>query len=176
MDAYLTTDEARLLAQSLGVTLPEDDTALAAALLVASLDIDAAMRYQGRKYAVDGTQEREFPRIPDVSGLCAVSATVTGGSAETVWDWDDDANAAVVPDQVKMAVVFQAAWAASSTATETTRRLEAIKSGLKSQQIGSASEQYATIAEMTAGIGASALCERSLRLMQKYRISTGALL
>src|SRR5687768_9997064 len=97
--AYLTNTDADALAATLP-TLPAWSAASSAnktkALERASIDVDAAMPYQGRKY--DADQANQFPRIPfdDAPGSAAQGANPRAG----VWDWDADANEAVVPDAV----------------------------------------------------------------------------
>jgi hypothetical protein len=184
MDAYLTVEDARTLAQTLGVTLVADDAALAALLIVATLDIDTAMRYQGRKYDPDGTitgtvQTLEFPRVDGVAGFCEGLGMRGQGIGSTVYDWDVTAaggGAAVVPAAVKTACVYQAAYLGESTTAEAQARLERIRSGLASQKIATAEEVYLKPAEFAALGGLLPLCERARRLMERYRLRSGALL
>jgi hypothetical protein len=176
-DAYQTVAAAEVLAAGLpGMTawknLGGDAQATvkkAAALLLASFDIDS-IRLQGRKY--DSAQIREFPRI-DGSLLPTTNYPLSTHGLEaraTVWDFDPSTNTAVVPHQVKMAVLFQAD---SILAGDRDSRLQAIADGLASQSVGSLSESYQ--AAVVAG-GVNPLCERAARLMGKYRLRSGALL
>lgn len=85
----------------------------AAALAAATRDIDGE-RWQGRKFSP--TQVLEFPRIPFggvgesrwpgmyVPELYGIEPV---GRAQ-VWDWDLATNAAVVPQNVKLACLYQA--------------------------------------------------------------------
>lgn len=170
--AYLDVPEAR----SLGATLPGADLAallaksddeLAVLLLGASIDIDAAMPYQGAKYAAG--QVRQFPRVSRV-----VDPDPRSGSTPTgadVWDWDDQTQTAVVPIAVKTACLYQAA----SLLDETHRaRLDAIRSGLAAQRVGSLSESYLKPADLPGGL--NGLCDRAQRLMDPYRLRTAELL
>ncbi len=198
--AYMAVDEAVALAAGLVGTAPGVDTFLAkdsatqaAMLLGASLDIDA-LRYQGCKFdpppgiANDGGQVREFPRLPD--GLLGAWGRFggmgvwpgyywAGGlpgvfSGEMPWDWDptanDGAGGAVVPLVVKQAVIYQCAWLCQP---KYMKRLEAIKSGLAAQAIGSASETYA--AKMGTFVS-DGLCDRASRMLAKYLLKTGRIL
>jgi len=171
--AYLDVPEAR----SLGATLPDltallakTDDDLAVLLLAASWDLDAAMPYQGAKYdTTPGGQVREFPRLQR-SGGASVSAPAPAVGVG-VWDWDSDTQAAVVPKQVKLACVYQAA---SLLDPSFRGRLEAIRSGLASQSVGSLSESYVTPGSIPGGL--SGLCERAQRLMDRYRLRSAPLL
>lgn len=186
-DAYLTPEAARALAAGVMATpgmsklLALTDDGLGMALYTASIDIDVAMRYQGRKYpSADGVTEqvREFPRVAYSSGLTpgSVSATaggilggVVGGGGGQVWDWDSENNVAVVPQNVKLACLFQAAWLQVSSHT---KRIEEINSGVAQASIGTAGETMNPAAEgVRTKLGA-----RAAQLMEKYRIRTGQLL
>lgn len=166
MDAYLTNENARALAASLGSTLPEDDVILAGRLLRATLDLDSAMAYQGRKYQRE--QEREFPRIdprretfPDLQSSVSIDPLAPSG---TIMDWDAATQTAVVPPLILAACVLQAEWLGNAAVQ---KQLTAIASGLAGQQIGSGSETYGA---------ASPLCPRAMQLLAKYRIRSGELL
>jgi hypothetical protein len=145
----------------------------AAALLLASIDIDS-MRYQGRKYDPDGTvtgtvQEREFPRISADHGRYAAGYEATGiGTYGQVWDWDTETSTAVVPDQVKLACLYQAD---SILKGDRDERLAAIHDGVAGQATGSQNESYRADARE-----ARALCRRAWALMEKYRLEGGQLL
>lgn len=160
--AYLTASQARALATGtpgqpgLSTLLALDDLALAGLLLLASIDIDHAMPYQGTPYDTTGAQERAFPR-----------ATSDG----QVLDWDSATSSAIVPSPVKLACLYQAAWL---TDAANTARIEAIRAGLASQSIGSLSESYQSVASIP-GL-ASSLCDRAARLMDRYRLRGGGLL
>jgi hypothetical protein len=144
------------------------------ALVAASLDVDRAMRYQGRKY--DPTQILEFPRVAYTSsdgygGVTLQAATlqaVQGG--DVVWDWDLDDNVAIVPPNVLKAVLYQAD---SILTGDRDGRLQAIADGVASQQIGSASESYFKAA---SSAGPSPLAQQANRIMEFYRIRQGSVL
>lgn len=148
-DTYVTIAGVSALVDV--ATLPgwsaANDTQRAAALLAATLDVDASGRFQGRKY--DAAQELEFPRQADEL---------------TVWDLDDD-EAAVVPRKVKLATIYQAESLLADPARQ--GRLQAIADGVVSQGIGSANESYRSV------ITTSALCARSMALLAAYRLRGG---
>jgi hypothetical protein len=176
MESYLTTDDARVLAATLpGMTtlLAQTDDALGMLLLAASIDLDASMRFQGAKY--DPTQEREFPRLPGGPSRrsdCNLSYGLDSPppAAPLVWDWDSVNNVAVVPDLVKIACCYQAAWLLDPTHA---RRLEKIRSGLAAESTGGMSETFNTAA-LAAGF--SGLADRAQRLMERYRLKRGKML
>lgn len=173
--SYLVASEARALAAALpaadlAALLAKTDADLAVLLFAASLDIDAAMPYQGVKYDTTGAQVREFPRLQR-SGGASDALAPTHLSPPGVWDWDATSGAAVVPKQVKFACLYQAA---SLLHPGFRGRLEAIRSGLASQSVGSLSESYLTPGSIPGGL--SGLCERSQRLMDRYRLRSAPLL
>jgi hypothetical protein len=164
------------------------DAQVKAALMLACIDLDSAMRYQGAKYDLDGAitgvpQEREFPRWRDGvpswnNGVAStnpyLAAPPYGTWPTLVWDWDPTTNTAVVPDQVKLAECLQAE---SILAGDREERLQAIADGVVSQQVGSLAESYAGGRNgAAAATEASPLCERAKRIMQKYRLRSGRLL
>ena len=178
MAAYLTTLEARTLAATLpglAALLALDDAVLAATLELATLDVDTAQNYQGHK--CDQNQKREFPRVaygqPVEGQLIQVPALVPMTPDTVIWDWDPAANAgvgaAVVPDKVLLACLYQAAWLLNP---KYAARLENIRSGLASQGIGTASESLQKPGEMDQ----TGLCDRAARIMNKYRLRSGRML
>lgn len=162
--AYCTIAEARSRAVSLAsmpgmdTLVASDDQALSALLFAATLDIDAAMPWQGVQY--DQAQDREFPRY-----------TSSIASPLLIWDWDEDAEAAVVPQTVKDACILQAAHILNNP--EQAARLDAIRSGLASQSIGSLSESYLKPTDLPGGL--SNLSSRAEQLLDRYRLRTGGL-
>jgi hypothetical protein len=134
---------------------------------LASIDVDNAGPFQGRKYALgnqgsSGTdeaayQEREFPRVP------------YGGF---YWDWSDEKDAAVVPDMVLIATLLQAD---NIVAGQRDQRLQAIADGLASQSVGSLSESYRDV-PAAMGQEAQRLCARAAEIMARYRLRTGRML
>jgi hypothetical protein len=169
---FATVAAARELAASLSgldVLLAKSDDDMGILLFMASLEIDAAMPYQGVKYYTTtggGGQVREFPRYQRVTGS-------TSNAGVGVWDWDSATNAAVVPKQVKIACLYQANALCDS---QFGKRLEAIRAGLASQSIGSMSESYLKPSDLTGGVSGSGLCDRAQRLMDKYRLRSAPLL
>jgi hypothetical protein len=179
---YLTVSDAA----SLAGTLPAAQTAAflalsadaqAAALSAATADVDAAGPYQGQKYTE--TQTLEFPRLPYLESIDLVNTTKpahwpamragTGGRTRQIWDWDDATNTAVVPRNVKVAVLHQAE---SIAANVRQGRLEARHDGLASQSVGSLSESYRDVP--ITGLGS--LCFRAANLLNRYRAKSGRLL
>jgi hypothetical protein len=167
--AYLTDIEADVLAATLP-TLTAYSAASSGnktkALLRASLDVDNAMPYQGRKYASD--QENQFPRVPyDEPPASAGFDLDPRGS---VWDWDSDANEAVVPEDVLLAVLMQAD---AILAGDREPRLAAQHDGVVYDQTGSVAESY----KQTEGPGVtSGLCRTAWMLLRKYRLRSGKLI
>ena len=162
--------------------------AKAAALLQASDDIDAGLRYQGRKYDPDGTitgtvQVREFPRVPyegsgfgwDVAGLAQPGSEVLTAGVPTagVWDWDADTSTAIVPSRVLQAVVHQADSIIAGTLAAS---LDAQHAGLAGQTVGPVSETYVRDGGAASNAASSGLCRRAMQLMERYRIRQGKML
>jgi hypothetical protein len=165
MDSYLTNATAATLISQLGLTrlaaktTAEQDTLL----LLASIDVDAAGPWQGRKYdpegAITGTvQEREFPRVPHEDQT-------------VVWDWDEDADAAVVPWNVNAAVAIQANELAD---TDRQAHLQKLRDGLAAQSAGSLSESYRAEA-IAAGPQTNwqRLSDRAKAMLARYRATYG---
>jgi hypothetical protein len=178
---FATVEVARELAASLpglATLLAKSDDDMGILLFMASLDIDAAMPYQGVRYDVSGGQVREFPRYQRVgvrgqgSGISTDSCLLTP-SPSGVWDWDSDTDAAVVPKQVKIACLYQANALCDA---QFGKRLEAIRSGLASQSVGSLSESYLKPADVPGGLSGGGLCDRALRLMSRYRLRSAPFL
>jgi hypothetical protein len=189
---YLQVADARVLAASLRALpgmarlLAQTNETLAALLQTATSDIDAAMRYQGRKYDPPplGTQALEFPRVaygpPANVNPFGVSVPLTPGAywgalggRVVIWDWDATSNMAKVPELVQLATLWQAVWL---LAPEHAARLEAIQSGLAQQQIGTASETFSKPAELQAAGGFTGLSRRAQQIMDKFRLRSGAML
>jgi DnaT-like ssDNA binding protein len=143
--------------------------ARAAALNQASADIDAAMAYQGRP--LEEYQARQFPRVAYES-TSLPRADVAGGAAagRVVWDWDFTTNQAVIPLDVKLAVLHQAEAVLAGTREP---RIALQHDGVVYDQTGSLAESY----KHTTGPGvATGLCRRSWVLMRQYRLRGGRLL
>src|SRR3954463_6416141 len=104
---YIDVPEADDLADvlpGLAAYRAADDAEKAAALDEATKDVDSAMRYQGRK--LDASQLLEFPRLIDEPLLATSSAPSTAVDPTLVWDWDDDTDTAVVPEDVRRATLY----------------------------------------------------------------------
>lgn len=183
MEAYLTEEEVQTLGTPLAAViggmpalLALGGDSLVAVLGLASNDVDRAMPYQGRKYAP--LQVLEFPRIPYGSftrrdqNMPVGAELALNSPALMVWDWDATNNVPIVPDAVKLACLLQGAWIMSADGKAATKRLEAIRSGLASQQIGTAQEAY-NLAAATAGGG---LCQRSGQIMATYALRSGSMM
>jgi hypothetical protein len=170
--AYLTVAAA----DGLAATLPAlaawsaaDAPTKAKALERASVDVDRAKPYQGRKY--DADQLNEFPRAPyDGASAAGSAGAVRAGAAPAVWDWDRQASEAVVPEDVLIAVVFQADAELAGTREA---RLAAQHDGVVYDLTGSLAESY----KQTEGPGvATGLCRPAWVLMRKYRLKSGQVL
>lgn len=164
---YLDLEEADELAEQLGGLASwaaAGDPEKTAALAQATCDIDTAMPYQGRAY--DDAQAGQFPRV-------AYESLEAGGRdvVEKVWDWDDEEDEAIVPLDVKRAVVHQA---------------DAILGGTREERIANqhdgvvydlAEDGSAESYKQTRGPGVgTGLCRRAFMLMKRYRISSGKML
>jgi hypothetical protein len=139
------------------------------ALEQASSDVDAAGPFQGRKYVT--SQIRAFPRVAYETLPAGYVQQGRTGLADTVWDWDEATNAAVVPMDVKQAVLYQAN---AILAGGRGRIQEAIHGGLASQSVGGMSESYRPGGSVTDGLGV--VCQPAAALLSRYRLRTGRLL
>jgi hypothetical protein len=165
-DPYLSDTEADIVAATLPA-LEAWPTATSSektkALQRASSDVDNAMPYQGRKYASD--QVNQFPRVPydEPPGTSAFDGDPRG----SVSDWDADANEAVVPDDVLLAVLVQAD---AILVNDREPRLAAQHDGVVYNQAGSVAESY----KQTEGPGVTTgLCRAAWVLLRKYRLKSG---
>ena len=159
---YLSLADAGALADALtelAAYKAATDDEKTAAILQATIDIDAAMPFQGRRY--DAGQHREFPRSFDGDGITTPSR---------VWDWDDDTQSAVVPAGVKRATLYQAD---AILAGEREPRLSAQHDGVVYEQTGALAESY----KATPGPGVpTGLCRRAWVILRRYRLQGGRLL
>ncbi|HEY1101038.1 MAG TPA: DnaT-like ssDNA-binding protein [Myxococcota bacterium] len=158
LPSYLTVEEANELATQLfGLDgwLSLADADRAKILPMASRRVDASRRWQGRKWmSVFGTtQALEFPRC----------------DSGRLMDPSDDGTTAVVPLNVKLAVMYEAD---SIAAGDRDERMQAQHDGLVAQEIGTAREQYLPA---TAG-GVPILCREADMLVKGYQLRTGRLL
>jgi hypothetical protein len=160
---YLTVSEADALAPSLlallqwsASTSDEKTAALAAATRL----IDAALRYQGRKY--DPAQALQFPRV----------AADDGAVAESVWDWDPATYAAVIPAAVKIACLIEADEILQDVKgkSQRWRRLDEQHQGVTFDLTGAAAEAYR---KGVAPAGRSGLSRRAYELLAPYRLMSG---
>lgn len=148
-------------------------------LRFASRDVNNAMKYQGRKF--DPLSSFEFPRYADASAISSfgygVNAPLSpltvlfgmgggGGADEMFWNWDIENNRAVVPLDVKLAVVRQANALAAGRGTT----LAPLHDGLASQGIGSLNESY------FAGATPQKLCLEAFELLKRYELRSGSML
>lgn len=188
LPSYLAAADARTLAASVPSSLAGmaqllalSDAALATTLALASMDIDRAMRYQGRKYDMSGAQMLEFPRVPYPEDAwqgfqpypgAAFPPWLQNSAGPFVWDWDSVNEVAIVPQNVQLATLFQAAYL---MLPEFADRLEKIRSGLAGQRTGTGQEMYIKAGEAVPG-GFTGLCDRSSRIMHFYRIRSGRML
>jgi len=168
MSAYLTTTEADALAAtlpaaSLAAYLAATTAAKAAALELATIDIDSAMRYQGRRYDGTGEQVLEFPRYNGSGDTDGVA---------TVWDWDATEEEAVIPLQVKLAVLFQADGILSGAVATRTSAGDRM---IASESVGGMSQSYHAPATIMTS-GGILLVTRAAELMKRYRLRSGSLL
>ena len=175
--SYLIADEADDIAASLPATVLASYLAASvsqknAALELASADLDTAMRYQGRKY--DPEQALEFPRVAYETPVASrYGSAIATSVPDTIWDWDADADEAVVPAAVKMACLLQAE---SILSGNLERIYEAMASGLASQSVGGMSESYRTPAELEAMGLTAGLNPRAAKIMDQYALRQGKLL
>jgi hypothetical protein len=186
MAAYLTVDDADGLAATLPAALVSAYAAAteeqkAAALEQATLDVDAGGPYQGRRYAA--AQTLEFPRVPYPGSIDPTRQAGGQSCYGDVWDWDSDAQAAVVPRNVKVAVLYQANHLLSGAATQTSDRQQAIADGLASQSVGGMSESYRDPASGggaagggSGSAGQALLSPRARQLLARYGLKSGRLL
>jgi hypothetical protein len=156
-----------------------------AAVALASLDVDSAGPYQGRRFNPNnqdfqGTpgQHLEFPRVayesrPRGKGDAVLnenlSLTVAPLGTDVVWDWDATNRVALIPWRVKHAVIYQADSILAGTRKD---RIDAIYDGLVSQSTGAAAEAYRAALER----GPAALCRLAYQMIRLYRLKGGRIL
>ena|SRR5688500_11416724 len=172
--SYMTVTEADALATSIpGLTAWAAATTAAktTALNRASDDIDAAMPYQGRRYETD--QDHQFPRLAYEGHDLGAGAAAAGAvpALDIVWDWDELTSEAVVPDDVRIAVLYQAD---ANLAGTREARLAAQHDGVVYDlDAAGDAESY----KRTTGPGVTTgLCRAAWMLMRKYRLRSGKLL
>ena len=171
LETYVTLSDANVLAgelPGLASWAAANDADKVKALKQATKDIDSGLRYQGRRYELDPSLQRlEFPRIPypQTSGYDLLSGEVVQVGDE-VWDWDEDNDVAVVPEDVKVACLQQAD---SILKGKRAKRLAAQHDGVASQGVGSLSESY-------TGRAPQKLCFEAYELLKKYELRSGQLL
>ena len=132
------------------------------ALLMASLDVDRAMKYQGRKYL--NTQEHQFPRVHgDPAVQSSYPYDLPAGGSE-IWDWDPVTNTAIVPPYVNLAVLYQAD---SIIEGAREKRLKDLHDKITSQSADGLSETFSG--------NASRLCRRAYESMREYKLRSGSM-
>lgn len=176
-ETYLSTDEASTILTSLprlASAKRATSDVLAAALLMATIDIDAAGPYQGHRFWP--RQKLEFPRmaypgpgaaLPPIPLYLDPFFWPEFFSGMIVWDWSDDLCRAHVPFKVKLATLIQAD---SVIAGDRDQRIQDIQDGLTQQDAGGVMEQYRQDANP------SRLCDRARRIMDYYVLRQGKLL
>jgi len=133
------------------------------ALLMASLDVDRAMKYQGRKYL--NTQEHQFPRVHgDPAVQSSYPYDLPAGGSE-IWDWDPVTNTAIVPPYVNLAVLYQAD---SIIEGAREKRLKDLHDKITSQSADGLSETFSG--------NASRLCRRAYEIMREYKLRSGSMI
>ena len=166
--SYLTVaaaDELAAALPALAAWSAATPPAKARALERASIDVDGAMPYQGRRY--DPRQVNQFPRVAYDD---APAAAPGHDPRPTVWDWDAALNAPAVPEDVLLPVVIQAD---ANLAGEREPRLAAQHDGVVYDQTGSVAESY----KQTEGPGVTTgLCRAAWVLLRKYRLKSGRIL
>ena len=165
---YLTVAEADALSASVLalVQWPAATAAeKAAAIDAATKTIDAALRYQGRKY--DLAQSLQVPRVAYDGG-----APPGAAGAELVWDWDAVAGAAVIPTAVRHACLIEADEVLQDVKgkSQRWRRLDEQHQGVTFDLTGPAAEAYR---KGTAPAGRSGLSRRAYDLLAPYRLVSG---
>jgi len=133
------------------------------ALLMASLDVDRAMKYQGRKYL--NTQEHQFPRVHgDPAVQSSYPYDLPAGGSE-IWDWDSATSTAIVPAYVNLAVLYQAD---SIIEGAREKRLKDLHDKITSQSADGMSETFSG--------NASRLCRRAYEIMREYKLRSGSMI
>jgi hypothetical protein len=98
-------------------------------------------------------------------------ALARGWATPAVWDWDITNAVAVVPDQIKIATIYQAD---AIQRGEIAAKLDRLGKGLTSLTTGPASETYGNSA--SANDPASVLTQSALAIVSRYRLRTGRIL
>ena len=167
MTSYLTYAAADAIAATIPALVAyaaATNANKAMALMQASLDVDLAMRYQGRKYL--DTQEHQFPRIHgDPASQSPWSGCGLPAGGAEIWDWDPVTNTAIVPPHVNLAVLYQA-----DSIIEGAREAR-----LKDQHDKVASQSADGLAESYSG-NASRLCRRAYEIMREYKLRSGSMI
>lgn len=175
-NCYLAISDADAIAATLLASmLPNYNAANSSnkllALQQATLDLDLATRWQGRKFCY--MQTLEFPRLlqdPGVRfgpwGIGWYGQIESGGFGSDVADWDWTNQVAIVPPKVLTAIVFQADYVLGGGMEA---RLDDIHSGVRGQSTGGASENY----DATAPGAKTSLCRRAWKLVERYQLMTG---
>lgn len=175
LPTYLASSEADTLAAALpGLSSYKaaSDADKSAALALATSDIDRGMRYQGRKF--DPTQTLEFPRVAFDAPNRVWNVewidfpVILPNCGAVVWDWDSDNNVAIVPQNVKLACVYQADSILTGNREE---RLSEQHDGVVQASNSGMQETYRQ-RNQAPGLD-TGLCRRAYLLLQRYRLATG---
>ena len=165
MTSYLTYAAADAIAATIPALVAyaaATNANKALALIQASLDVDLAMRYQGRKYL--DTQEHQFPRIHgDPAVQSSYPYDLPAGGSE-IWDWDSATSTAIVPAYVNLAVLYQAD---SIIEGAREKRLKDLHDKITSQSADGLSETFSG--------NASRLCRRAYEIMREYKLRSGSM-
>jgi hypothetical protein len=145
-------------------------------LTAGSWDIDKAKKYQGRR--IDPVnQVNEFPRLAYVApnrifplSTAIAVPWVSPLQGDIVWDWDNVNLVTVVPQDVLLAVVYQANYLAGGES----KRVDDQFKGVKEQHANGAGESYSN----PVGAGKSdalrtGLCRKSHKLMERFFVADG---
>jgi hypothetical protein len=175
---YLTNTAADALAANLPALAAWPTASAAqktAALIQASSDIDNGMVYQGRKY--DLSQVLQFPRMAYEAAArvrnwgVLTQPVIPPGYGDVVWDYDAANLAAIIPNDVLTACLYQAD---SILAGDRDARLSVMHDGISQQANSGLSESYRPRRE-AMGLD-SGLCRRAYTLLQKYKVRAGRIL
>lgn len=147
-----------------------NDSQKTLAIVQATSEIDNGQIYQGRKF--HRHQCLQFPRMAyeavspvwewDGYGL---PLQMPLGWSESIWDWDRVNHVAIVPNNVLLAVLYQAD---SILVGDREERLAAQHDGVSSQGNSGIQESYRP-REQNPGFR-TGLCRRSYQLLEQYRV------
>jgi hypothetical protein len=169
LPSMLTLERAKALIADLPDvtrTAALSDDALTKRLAICSRRVNTAHRWQGRKY--DPAQVWEFPRV--LHGPHDVTYPSFVVDYSDVADWDYDTDAAIIPLDVELAVIYEIE---SHEDGSMARVLGKIASGISAQSTGGLSVTYNTA--MYAS-GRPRLCPKAGGLVSRFILTSGGLL